>query len=304
MLITGMPGIVVCPVPTKNHKIMKDKIVLFVRSADNLNEMIREPLLLAETLKKKLELSLILETRYEFGYHMAFPLTTGLTSMEYAGQQEVFKKEAEKKINAFLKKNSDLLKGINVTYEVITGITEDILWEKSKDPGSYMIIISEKEDQPKDFISGVFHTISGSTGCPVMLIPAHYEPSPFKKIVYATDYNHKDFDALNILSEIAKPFRSHITALHITVSLDMEEKLKIKGFEAMAHEKVGYNDIGFTVYPYSDIEDGIIEYSERTEADMIAVLKENKGFIDNLLHGSSSKRVLKKSDLPVIVFGG
>jgi len=282
---------------------MKNKIVQFIRSADNLKEMIRAPLFLADTLNKNLELSLIMEIRYEFGYHMAFPLTTGLTSMEYAGQMELYKAEAEKKVSDFLAKNQDLLEGRTVTFEVLTGITEEILWEKSKNPESYLIIISEKEDQPKDFISGVFHTLSESPGCPVMLIPAHYESKPLKNILYSTNYNEEDFDTLNKLSEFASPYNAHITALHITDKLDMEEKLKIKGFETMVGEKVNYKDISFTVYPYSDIEEGIMEYSIRTKAEMIVVLKENKGFIDNLIHGSHSKRILKKAELPVMVFG-
>jgi nucleotide-binding universal stress UspA family protein len=282
---------------------MKNKIVQFIRSADNLKETIKESVFLARALKKRLELSLILETRYEFGYHMAFPLTTGLTSMEYAGQQETFKSEAKEKLEDFLKRNSELVEGVEVTYDVLTGITEDILWEKSKDEDSFMLIISEKEDQPKDFISGVFHTLSGSPGCPVMLIPAHYDPVPLKNILYATDYNEEDFKTLNKLAEIVAPFNSQITALHIADKLDMDEKLKSKGFETMAREKVSYQEISFTVYPYSDIEEGILEYSLRTKADLIVVLKENKGFIDNLIHGSYSKRILKKSELPVLVCG-
>lgn len=282
---------------------MKNKIVQFIRSTDNLDMIIQTPVFLARAMNKEVRLYLILETRYEFGYHMAFPLTTGLTSLEYADLQEKKRTEAEITIREYLKKNHDRLEGVKVTFEVLTGISENLLHEKSRDEESYMIVICEKEEQANNFITELFNIISKKSGCPVLILPASYQPAPFSSILYATDYNEEDFDTLNNLSEIAASFKAHITALHITDNVDMEERIKGKGFETLAKEKVGYPDISFAIYPYSEIENGIIDFSERSGSDLIVVLKENKGFMDKLLHGSSSRRILKKSNLPLLVFG-
>ena len=42
------------------------------------------------------------------------------------------------------------------------------------------------------------------------------------------------------LADIAAPFHAEITTLHVTDSVDLEDKIKSRGFEETLHDKIGY----------------------------------------------------------------
>ena len=107
---------------------------------------------------------------------------------------------------------------------------------------------------------------------------------------------------LSKLANIAAPFQAEIATLHVTDSVDLEDKIKSRGFEETLHDKIGYDKISFAVRQDEKVVDGIMDYARSNKFDMIVLLKENRNFLQRLFTKSDSNKILSEADIPVMVF--
>ncbi len=163
------------------------------------------------------------------------------------------------------------------------------------------MIVTEGDEE-----SGFFSSepdVINKTNCPGWIIPPKMSYRPFKKILYATDYNEADITTLKRLVALTKEFSPEITALHITDSKDFEEKTIQKGFKDVVAQETNYDKIHVKTEKESkSTEEKINDTAINIKADLIVLLKENKGFIEKIFTSSSTKKVIKKAKLPVLVY--
>ncbi len=141
--------------------------------------------------------------------------------------------------------------------------------------------------------------------CPVWIVPEGITYKPFSEILYATDYHKEDIPNLKMLAKFASRFPASITAVHISSSTGFEEKVKGEGFEAMLKKETGYNMISLKVLQETSGEplvDELHDFALMMDADLIVLLRENRGFMDRLMHGSRSERIARKTRLPVLIY--
>lgn len=144
-----------------------------------------------------------------------------------------------------------------------------------------------------------------SVDCPVWIIPNAWVYVPFTEIVYATDYKEEDINGLKKLIALTHQFSPVITALHITDSVDFEEKVKKAGFLEMLKKRVAYDHLSVKILNESsnnDIAEFINDFALRVKADLIVVLKENKSFFERIFKSDPAKKIIEKSMLPILVF--
>lgn len=141
--------------------------------------------------------------------------------------------------------------------------------------------------------------------CPVWIIPEGIAYKPFSEILYATDYHKEDLPNIKLLVKFASKFTANITAVHIAGDADFEEKVKGAGFEEMLKEKTGYEMISVKVLPEKKGEPLVEElhnFALMMDADLIVLLRENRGFTDRLIHGSRSEKIARETQLPVLIY--
>lgn len=153
-----------------------------------------------------------------------------------------------------------------------------------------------------DFITDIRPVVISEAKCPVLIIPEKAEFKPFKTIIYATDFEQEDIDALKKLAEIAGPFNADIIAVHVTENNDFNEKIREEGFVELIRKKIAYDHITFYAINNDDVEKSVIQFSEERQADLVAVLRENKNFLVKIFRKSIAKSVAKDSKIPVLIF--
>lgn len=281
---------------------MKKKIIQFIRTGEHLESNINTSLSLAEALDMELKLFMVLETRHTFFYPMTSPLKTGLATYEFEKIREERQKEEEKRIGEFVDKKNKKDKGPEISFEIRSGATDLILLDVSEKDDTYLIVINEADEPELGFIINTYLQILEKTGCPVLKVQKDFKFDKIKKVLYATDYMEEDVPTLKKLAEMMAPFKASITALHITESVDLEEKLKSHGFESSIYEKIGYDRISFAVREEKKVTAGVMEFAQSGDFDMIVVLKENRNFLQRIFTKSDSNKILSKSEIPVMVF--
>jgi nucleotide-binding universal stress UspA family protein len=147
--------------------------------------------------------------------------------------------------------------------------------------------------------------IVSNVGCPIWVVPRDAEYETFRQIIYATDYNEEDIPTLLRLIGLTHSFSPHITALHITDSVDFDLKVKKAGFQEIIRAKTDYRKINVETLMEKDRDDVariINDYAARTGADLIVVLKENRNFLERIFRSSSTDKIIKHARIPVLVY--
>jgi len=135
--------------------------------------------------------------------------------------------------------------------------------------------------------------------CPVITVKGPIKADDVRKIVFASDFEDEDENIIHELKKIQNLLGAEITLVKInTPSLfenSKDSKTRIRSFV----EKQGLQNINVEIYNSSSEEEGIIEYAEEINADMIAMATHGRTGFMHLISGSIAEDVVNHAKRPV-----
>nr|WP_321227917.1 universal stress protein [uncultured Psychroserpens sp.] len=139
--------------------------------------------------------------------------------------------------------------------------------------------------------------------CPILAIPEDTSYTQIKTIVYATDFEEEDIDAINKLTEIAEPLNAKIKIIHVSSlnkTIGIEEK---KNIEDKIHKYIKYSNIELDLLYSDDVFKDLKIYFGKTNANLIAMLeRENDGMSSKLFHRDLVKKMESYGRIPLMSF--
>lgn len=215
-------------------------------------------------------------------------------------------KEEEDKVKEDLKSLPNKipqLKDINYSTKVFMAPTPDAIYECTEQDDIDLIVMGTKGEH--DIVENLFGSMSSlvikSAEVPVLVIPESVESFDFKHIGFAADLHEiENMNQLSILSLIAKMYDAEINIFHISEEND-EESISEAARERMFLEG-SLKDIKHTfatIYHEEPLE-GIMEFAESKNLDLLAMYPRQHGFWDKLIHGSTTKKVVMQIKIPLL----
>jgi nucleotide-binding universal stress UspA family protein len=137
---------------------------------------------------------------------------------------------------------------------------------------------------------------------PVICVPEEASFQPIKKIVFATDYKILDNEkTLTPIKQLAVQYNAEIAILNVRnekevpVTVDeAEEGFAVHGFlEGIEHDFYSDNN--------KKIEEGILRFAEKHQADIIALVKREHSFLERLFTKGISDQVAFQANIPLLV---
>lgn len=168
-----------------------------------------------------------------------------------------------------------------------------------------MIVIGAKTGSAFDhFLSGS-DTLSviGHANCPVLVVPLETGLKKLKKVVFATDYNEADIDALHYLVKLGKLFDFQLEIVHVSLIGKKEEPDEEKEMHFVSkiarlnYPKKLYKDIRG-----KDVIERLNHLCEETKPDLLALVHYPHSFFSRLLQDSHTKEALNSQQVPLLVF--
>ncbi len=215
-----------------------------------------------------------------------------------------YKKEKERVEKYFQTIQDKMSKeqGIDFSFEIGTDI---LVLEEYISKNKVHIIAFEGNNQNNIFsleLSSI--DLISKVNCPVIIVPENTEYKKYEKVLYATNYNEEDIKTLKNLISLTKNFSPEITALHVTESSDFEKKTLEVGFNELVQREAKYDKILIQslVNHDSSIAEAINDFASIDNSDLIVLLKENTGFLESIFKSSTTEKLLKKSQTPVLVY--
>ena len=212
---------------------------------------------------------------------------------------------ANKKFEAFLDKS--YLEGITITplikhHKVLKEVSEVASTIKAD-----LIVMGSRGHSEHDgiFTGSNTEKVVRYSGTPVLVVKSKPESVNFNSIILATDFSEESIsavkDALALLNELG----DKVTLLHINLpnlgflSTDEIEE-RVSEFLKAAKLEDQSEHIAYT--SDHNVEDGILNYAKRTNADAVAMITHGRTGLSHFFGGSISEDVVNHTKLPVLTF--
>jgi nucleotide-binding universal stress UspA family protein len=162
----------------------------------------------------------------------------------------------------------------------------------------------------KIFVGSVTAGVIGKTNIPVLTVPVSYQMEKPDAIVFATNQFEKNKELLNKIVAVSKLFSS---AIHVVVFKDLGED-ETADFIYNDEQLNDYLKFLGETFPNvifkgklligKDFENTIDWYSNKNEADIIAMVTYPKSFFDKVLQKSVTKKMAFNSEIPILAIPG
>lgn len=201
-----------------------------------------------------------------------------------------------------IKPNFDTLPKIELIIK--TGFVFDVISESIQDPNAYMVILSDKTQVDYNYrdISKDNSKIIQESNCPVCVLPNNapfHEPT---KIIYATNFQEQDIQNITNLAHLASCFDATIHVVHVAENPEFEEHLKVAGLRTLISDESCYDKIVYNTIKNENFLAGIDQFAHEINAEMIALMKENKTIFKAFFASNNAKKMVYKTNLPVIIY--
>jgi nucleotide-binding universal stress UspA family protein len=135
---------------------------------------------------------------------------------------------------------------------------------------------------------------------PVLVIPPQCRYVHPEKICLSTDFKFDNMASLSLMTSIAKIFNSHIDILY--VNNDKEELIEAKQMKLSKELDEHLKDFKreFHFIDNNRIEDGVNDFIDQKQPQLLCMIIKNYGFLESLFHKSVTKEMAMSGKIPLL----
>jgi len=201
----------------------------------------------------------------------------------------------------------DKIEGVKLDYELISGIASDEIISKSEEYQPEVIIIGTRGrgERENDLIGSVTAKIIENAQTPVLVIPEDsiYQGIATINIMYATDFDESDYQALRKLMSITAPFDIRLHCVHVgTHDSNLWDKVKMDSLKGKLKEQYSDYEIECSIIEEEDFLKGVQEFVRAKNIDIISMVTHKRNLISKLFNPSRAKKLLFHTNIPFFVF--
>lgn len=191
---------------------------------------------------------------------------------------------------------------VKISYSLRGGNPEDEIINETDEYLPDLIIMGSSGKGRKGIISGsTSRKIMCNAEIPVLAIPLGSEYQAFENILYLTEFDEKDTEIINKLTEIFSEYSVRIHCVHILLKgNDQNEKMKELEKKLSIKEKNG--SVICNLIEGKHINEDIEKYILEHQINAIAFLSHKRSFFSEIFTHKITKKDLFQINLPLLAF--
>lgn len=197
----------------------------------------------------------------------------------------------------------DFLEGVNVGHAISFNGMFDSLNEQIEKHGIDLIIMGTHgtSGYVNDFFIGSnTDKVVRLSKAPVLALRDEVEINSFKKIVFASDFGIELDKSFAPIQEIIEFFDAEVSLVRIVTRDDFYfSDPMLQMMNEFAKSK-GLKNYSCHVFNADNVQDGINEFAQRQNADLITTITQGRRGLARLFNGSITNDLMKSSPLPVL----
>ena len=239
----------------------------------------------------------------------AYPLAQGLDIPDHYLEQkrESWEQDALVQYEMLKRQVAPLTLHTHVLFSLILapgGLTPEIINTAEREASDIVIMGTQGAHGLQKFFAGS-HTsqIISRVSCPVLVVPEHYNYQEIHTIVYATDCQPQDIEALKEVVALAEPTQARIVVLHIETRFNPLKALEhFQWYQERIKSEISYKAMTYDWLEGRNIQKALERYLGESQADLIVMLTQNRPWIDQLFHQSHTKEMAEQTTVPLWAF--
>ena len=194
-----------------------------------------------------------------------------------------------------------ILKKLDI--EVVSGYASDCIMAFSKAPDIDLVLMANTGANGilSQLFGSVSSTIAKNAGCPVLLIPKHVRYHHFKNILYASNYESADRHTIENLLLFSNHFYGKIHFVHIEKKVSKGINVADVVFDGTIKKVKSSPNIKLYTIQSPNICDGLNNYAETHDIDLIVMVTRHRNILESWLHRSKTKEMILKAERPLLV---
>jgi nucleotide-binding universal stress UspA family protein len=200
-------------------------------------------------------------------------------------------------------------KSVAPEYIIKSGYPDDDILAFARKYNSQLIVMgSAGRNAPYGTLGSIAADIMYNSTVPVMIVP---EDTPeetlvsFSNVLYATNFDEKDFASLDKLMMLLKPFNIKLKCVHVGQPHgDNWDLARLEGMKDVLHEKYKGFEFECSLIIGTQIPESIENYIQQEKVDIISLTTHKRNMITQLFNPSLAKKMIFHTHTPLLVFHG
>lgn len=197
--------------------------------------------------------------------------------------------------------------GVLLNTAFVNGLPEDVIpVEAQRFQADLILMGTAGEDSLSRSLFGTVTTkMAADAKVPVLSVPQQARALRLGRVLYATDFDDTDAQAIADLQQLLAPFNPHILCLHITYgAATAQDQEKLNQLEAAVRDiRPAATNIRYILLEgSSDVADALESFVENERVDLLAVTNRKRSFLDSILHPSLTKQLVLEAEVPLLIF--
>lgn len=192
---------------------------------------------------------------------------------------------------------------VKITTSTQLGFAPDVLVRLSKDPSVDLLILgtSGEKDWLDRLLGSVSVEVSRKAHCPVLLVPKNADFMGIHNILYAAALDSANPRAIRLMMDWTQYLKSSLHFVHVGIGETEVSQRALKSlFDTYIKQYSPDFLYSFTALDYKNILQGLWDYSDRNDVDMLVVVSYHRDFWESLKHHSISKDMALRTHLPIL----
>lgn len=195
---------------------------------------------------------------------------------------------------------------LNPEYIIKPGYASEDILAYAKEHQPRLIVIGRGGDKLPGTVGSVTVDVMYNAQVPVLVVPEEMKEqsvTAFKEIMYATNFDAKDFMALDKLMDILKPFEMKITCAHVGEPGEYGWDLaRLEGMKDILHKKYQKKEFECKLIMGHDVLQTLESYLENEEIDALALTTHKRSMISRLFNPSLTRKMMFHTHTPLLIF--
>lgn len=194
---------------------------------------------------------------------------------------------------------------VNIEYIIKPGYADEDILAYAHENKSRLIVMGTGGDAGL-IVGSVTADVIYNAKVPVLVIPdklPEKELHEFRRVLYATNFDEKDFVVIDKLMGILKPFDVKIFCVHVGKEESTEwDKARLEGMKEVLGQKYEGKDFSCRLLVGGELLEELDSFIDRENIDIISLTTHKRNMISRLFNPSVARKMVFHARTPLLVF--
>lgn len=189
---------------------------------------------------------------------------------------------------------------VNIQTELFIGEFFTMMYNYCEQINPYVVILgSQGTTATERFLMGSnsVHAMR-NLPFPLLTIPLGCAYSPIKKVALASDFSDTVSIPMDVIQKFQMDFNASLDVIHVGKTKEVNPEVIIKS--GVMQEQLKATNAEYHFISQESTEEGILNFTETNQTDVLIVIPKQYGFFEQLFHKSVTKQLILNSKIPVM----